>query len=344
MTLRVAVIGNCHAQYFGAAVGTLPGIEVRTVGVAYPGPIAFEGKLPTCIPAKPIQAWLDEGESGLVLHQVTADSRLDLYNRIIGNRFYPLFKFPYVEFHAVANGVNTAEDVDRDRAYNTGSFRAAGYDLAHLDRLETMVRDDPILFCYNHFGGAGFAVLFDAMIEAGLADYIPRADLEALRERMKLDRGISHMISRAQRDRWPSSLIKTLDDPLAVWKAVRDGEVTEITAHSLWQATASKFNETGRSAYLGILIALYRRNYYSNWLLGLIEVLMKKNRTLLVMIMLGPRIAWEDSRGVLFVEALKLARDIRRSAPAYAALRRLAAKYPESTLPLLLQCCQHIRG
>ena len=97
------------------------------------------------------------------------------------------------------------------------------------------------------------------------------------------------------------------------------------------------------AAYLGIMLTLYKSRLYSNWAEIITNQLADRKRPGLAMLLLGRRIGWEDARGVLFAKGLKLAVDIRRSAPAYAALQRFAARYPDTTLPLLLQCCAQIR-
>jgi hypothetical protein len=343
MTLRLAIIGNCHAQYFGAALETLPGIEVRTVGLAYPGPINFERKLPTFIHSKHVQKWLDAGEHGLILHQVTADTRLDLYDRITSNRPYPLIRFPYVKFHALVAEKATPEAIETDRRYNAGSFLAAGYPMGDLDRLEALAQKAPILFEYNHFAGAGFAVLFDAIIRAGLEDYIPRADLDDLLQRMEKDRGISHSINPIQRARFRSPLSRRMNEPVQVWREALAEPVSPISAHSLFKTAAGHYRETGRAAYMGILLTLYRQQLHQTWAEIIVDLLVERKRVGLAMLILGRRMGWEDARGCLLAKALKLAVDIRRSPTAYSALHRFAAKYPDSTLPLLLQCCTHIR-
>lgn len=343
MTLRVAVVGNCHAQYFSAALGTLPELEVRAVGLAYPGPICFEGRLPQYIHAKQVQAWLDEGERGLVLHQVTADTRLDLYDRITSKRPYPLVKFPYVKFCAAVTEQPTDEDVERDRVYNTGSIEAANYPVAALDRLERMVAEEPILFHYNHFSGLGFSVVFEAMIEGGLADHIPRTDLEDLLARMKKDRGISHMITPVSRARWASPVLGSFETPSMAWAALRADKLTDLGAHGLFKMAIHKAKESGRPGYLAIAINLHKRYQYSSWAEHLVIALLERKHVYLAMLVLGGRIAWEDQRGVLFARALKFAPEIRRNAPAYAALQTLAERHPHSNLPLLLECCNRIR-
>lgn len=343
MTLRIAVIGNCHAQYFGAALGTLPSVEVRTVGIPYPGPISFQSQLPTFIHGKHVQRWLDEGERGLVLQQVTAATRFDLYNRITSNRAYPMVRFPYVKFHALVAGEPTPELIESDREYNTASFAAAGYPIKHLERLESLARREFMLFEYNHFTGRGFSILFKAMMRAGLSEHLPGEALEALVRRMEVDSGISNTINAVQRTRYQSPLTRRMDEPLQVWREVRTEPPAPIWAHGLFRAAASHYRESGRPAYMGILLRLYREHRYQTWAEIIIEQLIEKGHAGLAMLVLGNRIGWEDARGYLLVRALKYVLEFRRSPMAYAALRRFAAKHPDTTLPLVLRCCEHIQ-
>ena len=248
VSLRIAVIGNCHAQYFGAALATVPGVKVRTVGMAYPGPIGFGGILPKLVHGREVQAWLEAGGPTLVLHQMAPGTRLDLYERITRERPHPLLRFPYVKFDAAVLARPTRADRAADRAYNAAAFAAAGYPLAVLDRLERMVASEPVLFEYNHFSGAVFAVLFQAMIDAGLAEHAPRAALEALQGRMAADRGISHAISPVQQKRWRSPLAGRLSRPAEVWAEVRARDLPDIEAHSLVAEAALRYRRGGRPA------------------------------------------------------------------------------------------------
>jgi hypothetical protein len=343
VSLRVAVIGNCHAQYFGAALATVPGVKVRTVGLAYPGPIGFGGILPKLVHGREVQAWLEAGGPTLVLHQIAPGTRLDLYERITRERPHPLVRFPYVKFDAAVMARPRRADVAADRAYNSAAFEAAGYPLAVLDSLERMIASEPVLFEYNHFAGALFAVLFQAMIEAGLAQHAPRAALEALHERMAADRGISHAISPVQQKRWRSPLVGRLNRPAEVWAEVRARDLPDIEAHSLFAAAALRYRQGGRPACMGVLLTLYRRRLHSTWADIIVDALAARGRIALAMIVLGRRIGWEDARGTLFTRALTLAAQIRKDPVAYDILRRFAARRPRSTLPLLLQCCDQIR-
>jgi hypothetical protein len=302
--MRLLVVGNCHAQYLGAALRTVPDLDVRVIGKSYIGPIHFQRTLPRMTTAHEAREWLQPDD--LMLRQITAHPKWAKFKPPVA---VETVNFPYFE---VPEPFGLAPWFDPIEA-----FAKAGLD---PEPVFARLGEPGAVMYYNKFSGAVFAELLAALTPR-LAHRLPEPDLALLAERMRGDRGIAH-------DPHPSTVSK------------RNGP--EMRQQAIWANQLREYKQTGSRKALINCLRVYRPRLYASWAIELCNALVNHRRTYLATVLLTSRIAFEDARGRLFAYALGLSWYIRESYDAFRALERAAAKWPDTRIPFLLEAVKQI--
>ncbi len=300
--MGILVFGNCHAQYLGAALASLPGAEVQVVGNAYIGPVHFNWTLPRMISPEEGRNW----KGDLVLMQVTNNDRWMVMQPPSS---VETVLFPYFERRAQ---FGLAERFDQAK-----TFARAGFDPGPI---EAALQTPGAVMHYNKFSGAVLAEVLQGLTPA-LQTHLSATALAGLVGRMKADRGLAF-------DPHPSLL-----GPHAT------GELAEQTE---WVEALQEHRNTGSPAMLRRCISLYRPRLFTIWALRLIDALMARRKARLATILLCSRMAYEDARGRVFAHALRYSLTIRESYDAYRVLEEAAQQHPDTNLPLLFECVRRL--
>jgi hypothetical protein len=171
LAVKLLITGNCHAQYLGAALRTVPGLKVAVLGKAYIGPIHFNRSLPRLVGHQAAKRWLREGD--LVLQQVTGGrAHWAEFSAPAGVSVVP---YPYFE---VRSRFGLDERIDMDRAFAQ----------AELDPepVRQALQRPASVYHYSKFAGDVFATLLE-----GLAPRLPFESSDVMAA-LRADRGIAH--------------------------------------------------------------------------------------------------------------------------------------------------------
>jgi hypothetical protein len=301
--MRVLLVGNCHAQYLGAALSTLPGAEVRVVGEPYVGPVHFAGVLPGMVTRAEGRDWLPDG--GLFLRQVTDNQR---WGEIaLPSAPAETIRFPYFETRS-RFGLEERFDLD-------AAFRAAGLDPSGVRRA---LEAPGAVMGYNKFSGLVFAELLEAL-RPRLEPHL--GDVSDLVQRVRTDRGLAH------------------DPEPALLEAPSSPELAEQVR---WRKSLRRYLRTGSRVEFIACLRLYRPRLYASWTIAIAEALVERGRVYWATRLICWRIGLEDARGRLFAHALGMAWRIRENYDAFRALERAALEMPDTNLPLLLSCVRRL--
>src|SRR5215831_7657603 len=94
IAMRLLVVGNCHAQYLGAALRSIPGLDARVIGKSYVGPIHFQRTLPRMTTTGEARDWLQPGD--LMLRQITGHPKWNSFKIEVPVEtvYFPYFEAP----------------------------------------------------------------------------------------------------------------------------------------------------------------------------------------------------------------------------------------------------------
>jgi hypothetical protein len=304
---RVLVFGNCHGQYLGAALSTLPGADVIVCGKAYPGPVHFRGAFPRVRIGQQCREWFRGGD--VIVRLVTGENTPVPIENWTSDEPGDVIAYPYVEVRE-RFGLPPKFDVIK------------GFERAELDPAPVLAAlDEPgAVLHYNKFSGSVFAALLSG-VAPRLAPHFPDGAVDKLLGEMRQDLGISHDIH-------PS--------------LVYAGAPGEAGERAKWVALLDAYRQTGSRSALVECFRMYRPRLHVPWTIELATALIHRGRLPLAVRFLCARIALEDARGRLFGHALGWAVPIRENYDAYKIVERAAARHPTTTLPTMLDCLRQI--
>jgi hypothetical protein len=304
--MRLLVTGNCHAQYLGAALSTLPETEVVVWGLPYPGPIHFQGAIARMLPGPAARAWMRGG--AIVLRQVTylVPPPMDE----MGVSTLDQILYPYFE-HRSRFGAGSSHFT------NEQAFDIAGLDLRPIAAL---IEKPGAVMSYNKFSGEVFAQLLGQLVPA-LGRHTRPEPLCDLVDRMRTDRGLAHSPD-------PSLLVDPPND--------------ELAEQAEWVSSMESYRRDGKPGALARCIAIYRPRRYTAWAMEMSQSLVGRKRVDLATRLLCSHLAYEDARGRLFNHALRYCFDVRTNYAAFRVLESAAQTVPESSLPLWLACVRRM--
>jgi hypothetical protein len=304
--MRLLVTGNCHAQYLGAALSTLPETEVVVWGLPYPGPIHFQGAIARMLPGPAARVWMRGG--AVVLRQVTYLIPPPIEE--MGASTLDQILYPYFE-HRGRFGAGSSHFT------NEQAFEIAGLDPCPIVAL---MEKPGGAMGYNKFSGEVFAQLL-AQLAPALSRHTRPEPLLGLVDRMRADRGLAHSPD-------PSLLV---DPPNA-----------ELADQAEWGASMESYRRDGAPGAMARCIALYRPRRSTAWAMEMSQTLIGRKRVDLATRLLCSHLAYEDARGRLFNHALRYCFEVRTNYAAFRVLERAAQAAPDSSLPLWLACVRRM--
>ncbi len=355
---RVLILGNCHAQYLGAALRLAPNVDVKVVGKPFEGPVHVKGVLPSMIDLKSGFEWIaGSPQRPVVISQTTPKGR-DGFSEKLNARgventaaYFPFIRFGVLDLNVVQDGPEGERLIKRtirkDRIFNELSVIAAGGTGDDLDYIERGLVEEPAFYMNSHYTGAVYARIFGLLRRSALAEALGYAEFDAFIHRVSQDPGIGHLLGPLPHVRVMESLGIKWSFADAVRTAGRCLAGPNPGAHDVIRGNGVVSFALFRSHYkiatdqnslrsLNICIRIYRSNrFYLRWSDLLAIALFRRNKPMLATIVLLHRMAWDDARGSMFEVALRHVRAMSRSEHALRVIDRYAERYPDSNISIL---------
>ena len=361
MTIRIAVSGNCQAQYLAAALQqALPEATVRAVGKPFDGPIAFHGNVAEFIRSDEIFSWLTTGPGpGLFFGQTTPLSSNALDSRLAGAK-NPVksIKFPYISFRSLiiketderfGPGLIKAT-IRGDEISNATALVKAGVDEARAKDLLDLLKVHPHAFTQNHFSGEFFAAIFSMIDLAPLVELVGSEKVAAFFALMKADAGISHIntglpqadVARELGLKWTDKVIHDLQPFLNMSLAEfrrqdwSPNGKNEYLYYALWRTLFSQYKNGTHPHGLAKCLIMYRnKRRYVTWCRNIAATFIEQRKFYLAALVLANRMIWNDTRGLMLSWVLTQIPELKKSEAAKRVFRAAAAKAPGSTAKIV---------
>lgn len=347
MTTRIVITGNCHAQYYAAALQSLGIAETRCVGRPFAGPIQFRGTTARFLQPSEVSEWLEQSNAHhrIIVRQTTPLGRYQdqdkKLNRIPGVK---IVNIPYVKFetflHRTGQENSIRSLVRGDKIFNEMSLAKADIDRSAYDRLLSVVAQAPSLYTRNHFSGRLFAELLDI---SDFAAALPAGDYAQLVESIRSDAGISHDNSgvpspeciSAMNITWMGEhyaaamegLGKVTVADLAA-RPIAKTEALEFFLYAHWRKLFHLAQKRGDRAALLKCLMIYRseNRFYRPWFRNIAELLLGKKKAGLAARLAADRMAQEDPRALFLEWALEHRPVLQASAAARGVFRLYGAR------------------
>ena len=366
MAPRILVAGNCHAQYFGAALRALTDLDVKVLGRPFEGPVHFNAVLPDMIDTKSGLEWFKSSpEIPIMLLQTTPMTKEGLSERLTATGFrHHTVRFPFIRYAALdVRSIPEGPDGDRavrralrlDTIFNESSMLSAGLAPEGLQKVRQALSMEPSFYMNSHYTGAIYAEIFAFMENSELAYLMGSETFKRFIDGVRLDIGVSHLlgpmphprIMEAMDLKWSlNDLIKTrYNQTLHVPARLNNkGQSNNgVVDFSIFRLHYNQFNKSKNRRHLRMCLKLYKENrFFLNWTPYLADIFMDIGRPLCAAIILLHRMAWDNARGSSFSLVLTRLPALARFPSIRPLFEKYAQQYPDSQIPLANACLKQL--